>query len=397
MARRRVLLHVDTVLSSSRGIVDGVAAFMNSGADWELTFDSFANIHAEITAQDGGRFDGAIARLHDEELDALRRVIGGPVVTVSTANKGPLKAPAVVIDDRDSGRAAGEHLKRRGLRHFAAVNVGQPNHAMLDRHRGLCEATETNATQTPLLAFVQLADFLRAAQFPLGLVGTNDNAARRALTVVEQLGLVVPDQVSVVGIGNDVQLCRLSHPPLSSVSVATERVGMQAAALLDDLMRGESVPRQPKRIDGAMIQVRASSDVFAYEDKLVAQAARFIREQPAGSIDVSDVARRVPLSRRMLELRFRRVTGRTIHQTIARRQIQQACQLLTGTDLTMLEIANQCGFSTQSRFAHTFGKATGQTPTHYRATHRPPPSLLEESITVSDESSGDARESDLRH
>jgi LacI family transcriptional regulator len=57
------------------------------------------------------------------------------------------------------------------------------------------------------------------------------------------------------------------------------RIGREAAALLDVLMRGEPPPCAEKYIPPAGIVVRQSIDVTAIEDPPVASALRFIRER----------------------------------------------------------------------------------------------------------------------
>ena len=59
-------------------------------------------------------------------------------------------------------------------------------------------------------------------------------------------GLQVPEQAAVVGVDNDVLLCELADPPLSSVALDAERGGFEAAALLAGLMSRRI--RKPRHI-----------------------------------------------------------------------------------------------------------------------------------------------------
>jgi LacI family transcriptional regulator len=77
-------------------------------------------------------------------------------------------------------------------------------------------------------------------------VAANDDRGLEVLEACRQAGVRVPDAVTVVGVDNDEFLCNLSTPPMSSVDVGGERVGYEAAALLDRLMAGRKVA--PRRL-----------------------------------------------------------------------------------------------------------------------------------------------------
>src|SRR5204863_167060 len=80
----------------------------------------------------------------------------------------------------------------------------------------------------------------------------------------------------VVGIGNDVLMCELARPSLSSVALPSEQVGYEAAALLDRLMAGEPPPDRPILLLPLGVVVRQSSDLLAIRDPEVVAAVRII-------------------------------------------------------------------------------------------------------------------------
>ena len=114
----------------------------------------------------------------------------------------------------------------------------------------------------------------------------------------------MPEDVAVVGVDNDDLLCELARPSLSSVVVPAERVGYEAAALLDRLLSGARRPRHPILIPPADVVTRQSSDVVAIDDADVAAAMRFLRDHAHMPLRVADVLKHVPVSRRALERRF---------------------------------------------------------------------------------------------
>ncbi len=110
--------------------------------------------------------------------------------------------------------------------------------------------------------------------------------------------------------------------------LAARHNGHEAAALLDRLMRGRRPPRRPIEIKPLGIISRQSTDVLAINDDEVVRAIRFIQAQATRRIHVDDVFQEVPVSRRMLELQFRRYLACSPAQHIRQVRLEKAKQLL---------------------------------------------------------------------
>jgi LacI family transcriptional regulator len=177
----------------------------------------------------------------------------------------------------------------------------------------------------------------------------------------------VPDEVAVVGVDNDSNLCNLCTPPLSSIDVNPSRVGYEAAALLMRLMEGEPHPTAPILLGPPRGLVpRQSTDVLAIEDRDVAKAVRFVRQHAVEGIRVSDVMAQVGHSPSTLERRVKSTLGRTIKAEITRVRLQAAKLLLQETDLPVAMVATRCGFLEPKYFCEVFRKAERMTATEYR-------------------------------
>src|SRR6185503_20204950 len=178
-------------------------------------------------------------------------------------------------------------------------------------------------------------------------------------------GLTVPDEVAVVGVDNDEQLCELSDPPLSSVILDSRRAGYKAAALLDELMSGApSVPRD-HFIPPLGVAARRSSDAFAVDDPDVAAALRYIRDHACEGIGVAEVLDAIPLSRRVMEYRFKKAIGRSPHEEIDRVRLNRVKDLLRDTDLSLYQIALRVGLHPEYLSAW-FKRSAGVGPSDYR-------------------------------
>jgi LacI family transcriptional regulator len=183
-------------------------------------------------------------------------------------------------------------------------------------------------------------------------------------------GIHVPDQVAVVGVDEDRILSELSMPALSSVALNAEQGGYQAAELLDGMMSGRVKRRQLILVDALWVVARPSTDVIAIEDRDVAKAVAYVRDNARRPIGVQDVVRHSALSRRALEVRFRNHVGRSIREEIQRVRLNWTKQLLAETDLPTSKIAHSTGFSSASYLSKVFHHATGTTLAEYRRGHR---------------------------
>jgi len=180
----------------------------------------------------------------------------------------------------------------------------------------------------------------------------------------------VPNDVAVVGVDEDQVLSELSNPPLSSVALDGEQGGYRAAELLHRLMLGEVSQQQRLLVEPLWVVSRLSTEVFAVEDREVAAAVKYIRENARRPIQVVDVVEHLDISRRALEIRFQRSLGWSIREEIERVRIGLAKQLLVETDLPLAKIAATTGFSSDDYMAKVFRASTNMTLAQYRRAHR---------------------------
>ena len=117
---------------------------------------------------------------------------------------------------------------------------------------------------------------------------------------------------------------------------------------------------------------RRSTDVLAIEDRHLARAVRFIRENACEGITVEDVLADIPLSRSVFERRFARLFGHSPKAEILRARLDRIKRLLAETELPLKQIAAKIGFEHPEYLNVVFKEQTGQTPGQYRAAFRQP-------------------------
>ncbi|RYG55839.1 helix-turn-helix domain-containing protein, partial [bacterium] len=185
------------------------------------------------------------------------------------------------------------------------------------------------------------------------------------------LNLAVPETVAVVGVDNAPTFCELCSPPLSSVRPDAERIGFEAAALLDKMMEGETQNHLDCQLPPLEVVTRQSSDTLAIENPLVVEALRFIREHACEGISVDDILSHLPISRSSLERAFRHHVGRSPQEEIRHVRVKRIKQLLVETDYTLGHIAKLTGFEHPEYMMVQFKRLTGQTPSQWRQNGAP--------------------------
>jgi LacI family transcriptional regulator len=105
--------------------------------------------------------------------------------------------------------------------------------------------------------------------------------------------------------------------------------------------------------------------MFAVDDPVVSGALLYVRNHLAEPLNVNILAAELVVSRRVLEKKFRELLGRSVLSEIHRARIELARELL-GTDLQVLQVARQTGFSSSQMFATVFRRLTGFSPRDYR-------------------------------
>jgi LacI family transcriptional regulator len=215
----------------------------------------------------------------------------------------------------------------------------------------------------------ELADmmkWLRSLPKPVGIFTWATDRGRQLLEACRIADIAVPFEVAVLGGDYDELLCDASTPPLSGLVVASEQVGHEAAHLLERLIGGAKLPRKPILIPPTGIIERRSTDTLAISDPDLTQALRFIRDNAYRPIQIADILRAIPISRRSIERRFLAVLGHSPSEEIRRLRMAKAKKLLAETNMTMPAIAEACGYGTYNYLTRVFTNENGVTPREFR-------------------------------
>jgi LacI family transcriptional regulator len=360
---RRIHLSIDLGSGHSRGIVRGVVEAMQAhDLQWVLTSD-----WTEINEQEnrGGSADGVIGLLSDPaNLERWRRR-KIPMVNVSSA-RATDGIVSVFSDNVAIGCVAAEFFLAKGFTRFAYVQSG-PSRYAAERRAGFCQRVAPVGTVEvcEIGGGSQLRRFLSGLRPPCAIFTASDSVARHVLNTLADLRRSVPEEFSVLGVDNDEVQGMFSPVQLSSVAQLSVQIGRHAALALNEIFRGGKSPVLTLVPPGPVIE-RQSTDLVAIPDPLVAGLVRRIREQACAGVRASDVILPSDGSRRGLEMKFRRWLGRSIEEEIRRNRLGVARSKVLLSDLSMAEIAEQCGFANVFHFTRSFSRHFGISPGRMR-------------------------------
>ncbi len=268
----------------------------------------------------------------------------------------------------------------RGFRHHAFVGESQQQWS-LERCRHLSDLLGLRGKELSRLLIHPddfaaegisklILNWLVKQPRPLAVWAGDDEMGINVINACLREGIRVPEDVAVLGVDNDISVVEICTPPLSSVILDGEGAGYKAAQTLDSWMAGH---QPPSGIISALpprgIAFRRSTDVCAVEDPHVGRALRIIQKEACRGLRVSDLVDRVPISRRQLEVRFKGLLNRTLLDEIWRVQCEHACLHLEQSDLSMIEIAERCGYEHLEHFSKVFKKVMGHPPGRHRQMH----------------------------
>ena len=346
--------------------------------NWEAVIDEFLD--------NPTRYDGVIARATPEFVDLLAKH-RTPFVNVKFSSPLRDSVPSVLPDFAACGRMQAEHLLERGYYNFAGLGTQNPGAqvALAEFSRVVSEAGHACLTaKVPTTFPSEQVDWEKANaildqwmdrwQLPVG-VGLEPALTSRVLVQKCRVrGLRIPEDVGIICGENNSTICEQPEPSITSVNIGFNRVGYQAAKLLDQLMH-ERRNRTKKKttasppqilVQPTGIVVRESSDIYNVSDELVAMALKYISSNIDRRIGPEDVARSVSIGARALQNRFHKILNRPIGKVIRQIRMDRAKRALLQDDKSMSAIAQEVGFIQPERMNEVFRRELGMSPTAFR-------------------------------
>jgi LacI family transcriptional regulator len=376
--KRRVALalNIEEPRPQHQGIYSGVQQYAAEHTNWICEIDQHPAYRAN-QRKFHEPYDGVIARASPQLQRRLRAQKIPLVNTHYQHNRDGL--PGVFRDPVKTGQMAAEHLMERGFKRFATSHYSAHKHkadvfnAFKSRIKDYgFEINEAHSldgdAEDPQLWMkweARIHKWVNSLQCPIGVFVGTEFTARMICQIAKRLGLHVPQDIAILCGSNTRAILEVS-PQISAIEDNYERIGYEAAALLDRLMNGEQVPERAILIPPRGVVARESTDHYAVEDELVADALRYISANMSRKISVEDIAYELAVSRRTLQIRFNAALGIGVSEEMRRLRLSAVKVRLADPEQSIEQIARQTGFASAGALCHTFKREVGIAPSEYR-------------------------------
>ena len=367
--RRNILLTFDSNYSSSRRVASGALRRIAEIPDWDVTMLNFRNRGFQRSVRllsERQPFDGVISDSGIPLSDGLSKSLRNAIFVNAVAPSQGWTHFGCMIDNAAIAEAAASSLMLLKPRHFAYV--GARAHEMEDSHSRARERRFRQFLVKKGLAVTSLfvdddrfSTDLAALPRPVGIFAYNDITAAKALSELHALGVQVPEQAAVIGVDNDPDICENTRPPLSSVDPDFETAGRMAVEVLSAaLSERRRIPILKFGVSGVV--ERRSTQSGKTGSRMVSKAREILRRRYGERLSLELIAGELNISPRLLSLRFREITGGSVHAELEEIRLAAARRMLKSRTLPVKAVAAACGFPSLENFYRRYRRRYGTTP-----------------------------------
>lgn len=375
-----VLVDIDDTWG--RSIVQAISQYSRHAA-WQLLIAP-RDAQGRLRIPDEMLLDGAIVSMRDKSLLSHIQQAAIPTVNVSGMFIGESWAGNVATDDGGRASMAVDHLRTRCISHFASYcpQIGRYSDG---REQAFVDAVKKLGYQCHCYSEYgrhkrsrwledrgRVAEWIRKLPKPVGIFAADPYPARQLVEICAWDSHEVPEEVAILSGDEDDLLCESITPSITSIELASHRIGTEASEMLARILKTGNVPASVKYVQPLRVRVRRSTENQSIADPAVSKCVRLIWDSPPDRIEVRDLVKQACLSRRTLEQRFREKLGRTPAEEIRRMRLEKSRQMIVSTQLSISAIALTCGFSSGPYLSRTFRKYYGFSPSELRVGRQHP-------------------------
>ena len=382
----RVLLITDFTESFSHKLLAGLVDYSRRKEQWIVrrmppSYKAKIGIPGVVRVAKEWEVDAVIAQF--EPTDEVGLFAENGIVAIAQDYKKKFSTiPNITGDYLTTGRMAARFFIDRGFRNFGFFGFNDVcwSDERCDGFRREVEAAGFGGSfyayrmqEIDMVWYYQqnrLREWLQSLPKPIAIMACDDNQGSNLIEVCHGAGIRIPSEVSVMGVDNDESLCSLGSTTLTSIQMGIERGGWESAALVERLVADPSALVEDVVLKPVKIVERMSTAAFASQDQQILKALLFIHQNVRKKISVRDVMTEAALSRRLLERRFKDVTGKTLYEYITDQKLKCFAELLQDTDEQVVNIALSMGENDTKSIARRFKQRYGCTPVEWREKQR---------------------------
>ena len=366
--------------SAGRKQLTGILNFVKSNHPWSIRLITEPSLFSDAVIQkaEADGIDGFIVHAGPAAAKALANsskptvLIDFPPPSLVTRKKNI----AILLDsDEEIGKCGANYFHKLGnFACFGFIPDAENRGWSRLRERGFKTRLGNMGRNCLVLneKNTSLQEWLSTIPKPAAIMVAYDFKAKEVLDVCTQLGLKVPQQVSILGVDNDEIICEYSTPSLSSVKIDHEAFGYESANILAKMMASKKTS-EPKRLLMPVSPVieRESTAPTAPATRIVQRAEDYIKEHFAEDIGVKDVVGHLGnVSRRLVDRRFRELTGTSIRRRIEELRLESAKRRLQDTDMSIEKISWLSGYANTQRLKYVFKARFGQSMSAWRKANK---------------------------
>lgn len=377
----KILLLTDFSSGYGRNLLEGVVRYSREYGPW--IFYRMPLYYRELHGDEGvvkwaeeWGADAIIAQLTDIDLQALNR-LDIPII-VQNYKERYHGLSNLTGDYYGTGVMAAEFFIRKGYKSFAYYGF-QDTVWMRERGEGFRDTVagkgftvypfsspEQRTGDHWVFDATKVSRWLLDLPKPLALFACDDYHALEITEVCKMYNIRIPTDIAILGVDNDNLLCNISDPALSSIELDITNGGYEVGKLLHQFIDKKISAPIDIIIKPVRIVTRGSTERFAVSDKYIRQVLEYMDDNYRNPISVDDLIRIIPISRRVLEKKFKSETDMSVYQYLQQLRIDKFTDFLITTTLPLVEAAAHAGFTDYKNFSRIFTKMKGITPLQYR-------------------------------
>lgn len=216
----------------------------------------------------------------------------------------------------------------------------------------------------------KISAWLKKLPKPVGIFCCNDLNASMLIEICIGNGIRIPEEVAVLGVDDDEFLCNITSPSISSIRLDYEMAGYELASKLTEQIEAGTKGVFVFTHNPVCIVERNSTPAREARDKYVREVVSYMEAHFREGIGVRDAIASIPLSRRSIELRFKKEYGSiTMIEYLTKLKLECLKHILATSFLSLPDAAAQSGFSEGENIYRLFKDKVGCTPAEYRASH----------------------------
>ncbi|MBO9594958.1 MAG: DNA-binding transcriptional regulator [Niabella sp.] len=376
----RILLLIDHSNKFSRKLLRGMVKYSKDNGPW--LFYRLPTYYKNLYGEEGilklareWKADAVIAQADLNDIGYLKK-LGIPVIIQNYKERSAYFSN-LTGDYRGTGEMAARFFIQRRYRNFAfygsrnvvwSIERAEGYKTEVEKHGGRFYYFETEHLNEEQWGsdHEELDKWLMSLPKPVALFACDDYFALQVSDICKINNILIPDDVALLGVDNDDLICNFSDPSISSIELDVERGGYEAGRLLHKLVLKERTKPYNIIVNPVRIELRQSTEKYNLSNEYIREVVQYIESSFTTPISIDVLIRRVPLSRRNLETKFKNAMGISLYQFILKQRIEYLADLLLANPaLSLLELAVRSGFSDCRNLSRTFKKFKGYTPTAY--------------------------------